>query len=107
MWIPVALPAGRLKLATRPSCTGSKPTVKTIGMVAVAFFAASAAGTPDANSTATGSPISSAARDGRRSLFPWANRYSIATFWFDDKAQLLQSAQEPSPQRCVSLHGAV
>ena len=27
---PAALPAGRLKLATRPSCTGSKPTLKTI-----------------------------------------------------------------------------
>jgi hypothetical protein len=33
-----------LRLATRPRETGSLPTAKTIGIVAVAFFAASAAG---------------------------------------------------------------
>src|SRR6266446_9119346 len=80
MYPPVALPAGRLKLATRPSCTGSPPAVNTIGMVAVAFFAAPAAGDPVATSDAAGSPISSAARDGRRSKLPSAYRYSIATF---------------------------
>src|SRR5262249_17479126 len=41
--IPVALPPGRLRLATRPSATGSPPTAKTIGMVAVAALAASVA----------------------------------------------------------------
>ena len=35
------LPPGRLKLATRPSLTGSAAVVKTIGMVAVAALAAS------------------------------------------------------------------
>jgi hypothetical protein len=39
--IPVALPPGRLRLATRPNATGSPPVAKTIGMVAVAALAAS------------------------------------------------------------------
>ena len=41
---PVRLPPGRLRLATRPSFTGSKPTRNTIGMVVVAALAATAAG---------------------------------------------------------------
>ena len=40
--IPVRLPPGRARLATRPSLTGSSLTEKTIGIVAVAAFAASA-----------------------------------------------------------------
>jgi hypothetical protein len=80
MYTPVVLPAGRLKLATRPRCTGSTATLKTIGMVAVAFFAAIAAFNPYATSNAARSPTSSAARDGRGSLLPSPNRYSIATF---------------------------
>jgi integrase len=39
---PVALPPGRLRLATRPSATGSEPVPKTIGMLEVAALAASA-----------------------------------------------------------------
>jgi hypothetical protein len=39
---PVTLPPGRLRLATRPVCTGSPPPLKTIGMVVVADFAAAA-----------------------------------------------------------------
>ena len=42
MLTPVRLPPGRARLATRPIATGS-PTVKTIGIVEVAFFAASVA----------------------------------------------------------------
>ena len=54
MATPVALPAGRLRLATRPIFTGSPPTEKTIGVVAVAYFAASATDAPPvAISTAT------------------------------------------------------
>src|SRR5262249_36282271 len=37
---PVTLPPGRLRLATRPSLTGSPPVVKTIGIVVVAALAA-------------------------------------------------------------------
>ena len=43
---PVTLPPGRLRLATRPDLTGSAPTAKTIGIVAVAALAASAAALP-------------------------------------------------------------
>ena len=38
--IPVRLPPGRARLATRPSLTGSSPAMKTIGIVAVAAFTA-------------------------------------------------------------------
>ena len=41
---PVTLPPGRLRLATRPTLTGSPPVTKTIGTVVVAALAASAAG---------------------------------------------------------------
>jgi hypothetical protein len=40
--IPVMLPVGRLRLPTRPNFTGSPPMMKTIGIVVVANFAASA-----------------------------------------------------------------
>ena len=40
---PVMLPPGRVRLATRPSLTGSSPTAKTIGIVVVAALAARAA----------------------------------------------------------------
>ena len=39
--MPVALPPGRARLATRPSLTGSSPTMNTIGIVVVAALAAS------------------------------------------------------------------
>jgi len=44
MVTPVTLPPGRFRLATRPSWTGLAAVVNTIGMVAVAAFAASPAG---------------------------------------------------------------
>src|SRR5262249_27564791 len=37
---PVTLPPGRLRLATKPSCTGSPPFVNTIGIVVVTDLAA-------------------------------------------------------------------
>src|SRR5262249_24413030 len=40
---PVTLPPGRLRLATKPVLTGSKPVVKTIGIVAVAALTAGTA----------------------------------------------------------------
>src|SRR5215472_15625250 len=40
--MPVTLPPGRLKLATRPTATGLVAVLKTIGMVVVAALAASA-----------------------------------------------------------------
>lgn len=41
--VPVTFPPGRLKLPTSPSATGSPPVLKTIGIVVVSLFAASAA----------------------------------------------------------------
>ena len=41
--IPVRLPPGRARLATRPSLTGSSPTTNTMGTVAVAALAATTA----------------------------------------------------------------
>src|SRR5262249_6330069 len=41
--MPVALPPGRARLATKPSWTGSPPTPNTIGIVVDAALAASAA----------------------------------------------------------------
>src|SRR5207302_1627530 len=43
---PVLLAPGRLRLTTRPDVTGSLPFANTIGIVAVAALAASAAGIP-------------------------------------------------------------
>ena len=63
---PVTLPPGRLRLATRPSLTGSPPVAKTIGTVVVAALAASAAGVFP-TITATGRRIKSATRAGSRS----------------------------------------
>jgi hypothetical protein len=51
--IPVRLPPGRARLETRPSLTGSSPTVNTIGVVAVADLAASAETVGLATITAT------------------------------------------------------
>jgi hypothetical protein len=49
----VTLPPSRLRLATSPICTGSPTVVKTMGVVAVAAFAATAAGVVNAAMTAT------------------------------------------------------
>ncbi len=78
---PVMLPAGLLRLGTRPVFTGSAPVSKTIGITDVAALAASAAARlPGAAITATLRSTSSAARAGRRPLWPCAHRYSITTF---------------------------
>src|SRR6266540_315687 len=44
--IPVMLPPGRERLVTRPSRTGSSPTMKTMGVVVVAALAAKVDGVP-------------------------------------------------------------
>src|ERR1700730_16384576 len=64
--MPVALPPGRLKLATSPSATGSKPTTNTIGTVVVTAFAGEATCGPAAEMIKTGRgaswPASAASR---------------------------------------------
>jgi len=67
-FIPVTLPPGRLWLATNPYWTGSLPFANTIGIFAVADFAANAETTlPVVKITSTGRPTSSAASAGSRS----------------------------------------
>jgi|GraSoiStandDraft_4_1057263.scaffolds.fasta_scaffold2312814_2 hypothetical protein len=51
--VPVTLPPGWARLATRPSLTGSSPTLKTMGIVVIAALAACAALFPNAAITAT------------------------------------------------------
>jgi hypothetical protein len=64
---PIELP-GRLRFGTRPNLTGSLPIRKTIGIVAVAAFAANAGGLPPvAKITATCRPANSVASAGSRS----------------------------------------
>ena len=80
--IPVALPPGRLRVATRPSLTGSPLAVNTIGIVWVAALADCGEGSPPvAAITATCRRTNSAANSGSRSNWPCAQRYSTATFW--------------------------
>ena len=64
---PVTLPPGRLRLATRPSLTGSPPVAKTIGIVVVAALAASAEGVSAARSRPPAGEPRSAASAGSRS----------------------------------------
>ena len=63
---PVALPPGRLKLATTPSWTGSPAETKTIGIVVVAAFVARTLGVLPAKITATWRRTNSAASAGSR-----------------------------------------
>src|SRR5262245_54712872 len=79
--IPVALAPGRAKLATIPSLTGSEPTPKTIGIVAVAALAASVGTLPVVAITATCRCKRSASNFGKRSCWPSSQWYSTVTFW--------------------------
>ena len=63
--MPVALPRGRARLATRPSLTGSSMTPKMIGIVVVAALAASAPAVEAVAMTATRRRTKSAMRAGR------------------------------------------
>ena len=65
--MPVALPPGRARLATRPSLTGSSGTLKAIGIDWVAAFAASAAELPEVAITLARRRTRSAASAGNRS----------------------------------------
>ena len=66
--IPVRLPPGRRRLATRPSLTGSSATTKTMGIVVVAALAANAEGSRRSRITATCRRTNSAASAGSRSI---------------------------------------
>ena len=77
---PVILPPGRARLFTNPPRTGSAAVAMTIGIVVVAFCAAAIADDGTATMTSTFNCTSSAARPGKRSNFPSAERHSITRF---------------------------
>ena len=77
---PVVFPPGRTRLATSPLPTGSAITVMTTGIVWLRRRTARIASVSPEMMMSTGSPTSSAARSGSRSIFPSAQRYSIAMF---------------------------
>src|SRR5262249_54253142 len=96
--IPVRLPPGRLKLATKPCWTGSPAVVNTTGIVVVAALAANTeAPPPVAAIAATFRSTRSAASAGNRSGEPSAKRYSIATLRPSTKPTSLK------PRRNASL----
>ena len=74
---PVMLPPGRAKLATSPAATGSMAIGNTTGTRADACFAASTGPVPAATMMSTSSRTNSAAISAKRSIRPWAQRYSI------------------------------
>src|SRR5262249_24206081 len=96
--IPVRLPPGRLRLATRPHWTGSMSVKKTIGMVVVAVFAASvAATTPFENITLTLRRTNSAARWLLRARREWPRRSAA-------KPRDELAPSHPSlPEQCLAL----
>jgi hypothetical protein len=73
---------GRLRLATTPNATGSPPALKTMGMVVVASFAASATTIAAVLACNTApQPIDSVAPDGTTPSYPsfgCANGYPVA-----------------------------
>src|SRR5438128_7482533 len=99
---PVALPPGRLRLATRPSATGSEPVPKTIGMLEVAALAATAPAVLTGTAiTATCRRTRSAANSGIRSSPPPAQRNSIATLRPSTYPVSLKPLRNAS--RCLTL----
>ncbi len=78
---PVALPPGRLRLATSPNLTGSSPARKTSGIVALALRTPSAEPMPPVTMTDAPREMRSVASAGSRSNCPSAQRYSMTTFW--------------------------
>src|SRR5215469_3155430 len=74
--IPVTLPSGRAKLATKPA-PGSDATAKTIGVVVVSCFSTAAA-VPYVTITSTCRRRNSAVKSLTRLELPPAQRYSIS-----------------------------
>ena len=75
--MPVTLPPGRARLATKPTRTGSATAMKTIGMVDVAFFAARLGCGAKATISSGFSATNSCASTGKRSTCPPAARKSM------------------------------
>ena len=77
---PGDVPAGVRQARDKPVLTGSILLAMTIGMVVVAFMAATVVGLNPVRMTSTPSRTSSAATTGNRSVSPLAKPYSITTF---------------------------
>src|SRR4029453_11523663 len=92
---PLTLPPGRLRLATKPSLTGSLAVLNTMGMVAVDALAKIAAQLlPPVSKTVTGRLTSSTAIAGSCSSRPAAQRYSILTLWPSTKPSSLDPGDQ-------------
>ena len=76
--MPVTLPPGRARLATRPTRTGSATAMKTMGMVDVAFFAARLGCGVKATIRSGFRATSSCASAGKRSTCPSARENRCA-----------------------------
>src|SRR5262249_15109231 len=97
---PVALPPGRLRLATKPSLTGSPATPNTIGIVVVAALAASpAAVVPGVAITLTCRRTRSATSSGKRIIL------TVGPAEFGDHVPALDKTaiSKPLPERCNHL----
>jgi hypothetical protein len=90
--IPVTLPPGRAKLATKPALTESDATAKTIGMVVVACFTTAAA-PPYVTITSTCRRRNSAVKSLTRAELPPAQRYSTS---------IVSPVVQPSSRRRVT-----
>src|SRR6516164_2215974 len=97
--MPVALPFGRPMLATRPSLTGSSPTLKTIGIVEVAALAARA---PE-ELTGTAMTVTEKARGRDENVH--AIEYAPATHHVEAVQQ--EGLEEPSVLRLAAREHAV
>ena len=87
-------PPGRPRLATSPSSTGSIGKIMTMGMLLVAFFAASAADPAGATITSTLCRTSSAASVGQSLDVPFGPSVLDDEVLALDPAELAQLAQE-------------
>src|SRR5262245_2912980 len=103
---PVTLRPGRLRLATRPSATGSLPVANTIGTVVVAAMAAGVA-LLFTTITATWRCSSSAASAGNRASSFSAERNSIATFWPSTKPASRRPARNAATKCAIGASGVL
>src|SRR5262249_1881760 len=99
---PVTLPPGRARLATSPLPTGSPATENTIGIVAVACFAATISGVPEVTIISTLRRANSAAISAARSLRPSIQRYSITTV----RPSIQETSRSRSTKAAIRLASA-
>src|SRR4029450_6922919 len=99
--MPVTLPPGRARLATRPAPTGSEDVVTTMGIVVVALLAANPSTVPPTTIRSTFRRTKSPVSSGRRSRFCSANRYSMVIFFPSIQPSLLSSCRNASKSPAI------